>query len=71
MKRIEIFRNDIWDKENPPQIMNMRNSIYMYMYIIYLMNMANDDYDNDDDDEADKPINNSTNKIIFIYKHQK
>lgn len=28
------------------------------------MNMANDD---DDDDEADKPINNSTNKIIFIY----
>lgn len=50
--------------------MNMRNSIYMYMYIIYLMNMANDDYDNDDD-EADKPINNSTNKIIFIYKHQK
>lgn len=27
------------------------------------MNMANDD----DDDEADKPINNSTNKIIFIY----
>lgn len=49
--------------------MNTRNSIYMYMYIIYLMNMANDD--NDNDDEADKPINNSTNKIIFIYKHQK
>lgn len=51
--------------------MNTRKSIYMYMYIIYLMNMANDDNDKDDDDEADKPINNSTNKIIFIYKHEK
>lgn len=40
------FRNDIWAKEkpkSPAQIINMQNSIYMYMYIIYLMNMANDE----------------------------